>query len=102
MNTCRVFVPYGALGTGIAEESFDAGVRMKPDVIACDAGSTDSGPYYLGTGEGKYARDSVKEDLRRMVKGGALAPSAGSGGQRGNLRDRRRRGRACGYLSGDM
>ena len=52
MNTCRVFVPYGALGTGIAEESFDAGGRMKPDVIACDAGSTDSGPYYLGTGEG--------------------------------------------------
>ena len=91
MNTCRVFVPYGALGTGIAEESFDAGVRMKPDVIACDAGSTDSGPYYLGTGEGKYARDSVKEDLRRMVKAGhwlqapVLVGSAGTCGTDGGV-----------------
>lgn len=70
MNRCKVFVPYGALGTGISDASFAAGVKMKPDAIACDAGSTDSGPYYLGTGSGKYARDSVKEDLRRMVKAG--------------------------------
>jgi len=70
MNVCKVFVPYGALGTGIPEESFESGIRMGPDVIACDAGSTDSGPYYLGTGKGKYAPDSVKEDLLRMVKAG--------------------------------
>jgi hypothetical protein len=65
-------VPYGALGTGISDASFKAGIRMGPDIIACDAGSTDSGPYYLGAGRGKYARDSVKEDLRRMVKAGRL------------------------------
>ena len=26
MNTCKVFVPYGALGTGISEEAFANGV----------------------------------------------------------------------------
>lgn len=43
MKACRIFVPYGALGTGILEESFIRGVEMKPDAIVCDAGSTDSG-----------------------------------------------------------
>ena len=43
---------------------------MEPDIIACDAGSTDSGPYYLGTGRAKYAREAVKEDFRRMLKAG--------------------------------
>lgn len=67
---CRIFVPYGALGTGISDESFAAGIRMIPDAIVCDAGSTDSGPYYLGTGKCKYARDALKEDFQRMIKAG--------------------------------
>lgn len=67
---CKVFVPYGALGTGITEESFRIGIEMKPDVIACDAGSTDSGPYYLGTGKCKYADETVKEDFRKMIVAG--------------------------------
>lgn len=64
---CRVFVPCGALGSGIAEESFEKGMALKPDIISCDAGSTDSGPYYLGTGKGKYARSSVKHDLQLII-----------------------------------
>ena len=40
---CKIFVPYGALGTGITDESFEAGVALGPDAIVCDAGSTDSG-----------------------------------------------------------
>lgn len=67
MSICKVFIPYGALGTGIAEEAFAAGMALGPDILSCDAGSTDSGPYYLGTGRGKYARKSVKHDLRMMV-----------------------------------
>jgi hypothetical protein len=70
MSTCKVFVPYGALGVGISDEAFDGGIKLGPDIIACDAGSTDSGPYYLGTGRGKYARESVKEDFRRMMVAG--------------------------------
>ena len=67
MNTCKVFVPYGALGTGISEEAFANGVAMKPDIISVDGGSTDSGPYYLGNGKCKYAREALKTDTRRMI-----------------------------------
>lgn len=70
MKVCKVFVPFGAVGSGIEKEAFDNGIAMCPDAIASDAGSTDSGPYYLGTGRGKYAREAVKEDLRLMLKGG--------------------------------
>lgn len=67
---CKIFVPYGALGTGISDESFQNGIALKPDAIVCDAGSTDSGPYYLGTGKCKYAKDSLKEDFTRMILAG--------------------------------
>lgn len=67
---CKVFVPYGALGTGITEESFQNGINMRPDAIACDAGSTDSGPYYLGTGKCKYADETIRADFRRMIVAG--------------------------------
>ncbi len=67
MNTCKVFVPYGALGTGISEEAFANGVAMRPDIISVDGGSTDSGPYYLGNGKCKYAREALKTDTRRMI-----------------------------------
>ena len=64
---CKVFVPCGALGSGIAEDSLARGMNLLPDIISCDAGSTDSGPYYLGTGKGKYARSSVKHDLKLVI-----------------------------------
>lgn len=67
MNTCKVFVPYGALGTGISDEAFANGVAMEPDIISVDGGSTDSGPYYLGNGKCKYAREALKTDTRRMI-----------------------------------
>jgi hypothetical protein len=69
MKTCKVFVPAGALGTGISKETLEGGIKLKPDIISCDAGSTDSGPYYLGTGQGKYAREAVKEDMRCLIRG---------------------------------
>lgn len=69
MASCKIFVPYGAVGLNCTEEAFEAGLAMKPDIISSDAGSTDSGPYYLGTGNGKYATAAVRRDLRRMVLG---------------------------------
>ncbi|MBS5547564.1 MAG: acyclic terpene utilization AtuA family protein [Lachnospiraceae bacterium] len=69
MSICKVFIPYGALGAGISEEAFQAGLDLKPDIISCDAGSTDSGPFYLGTGNCKYSKASIKTDLRRMIIG---------------------------------
>jgi hypothetical protein len=67
MNICKVFVPFGAVGTGITDEAFARGIELKPDIISADAGSTDSGPYYLGTGKAKYARESVKNDMQMMI-----------------------------------
>lgn len=67
MSSCKVFVPFGAVGTGITKEAFENGIKMKPDIISSDAGSTDSGPYYLGMGTCKYPREAVKEDIRLMM-----------------------------------
>lgn len=69
MPNVKVFVPYGAVGLNCTEEAFEAGLAMKPDIISSDAGSTDSGPYYLGSGHGKYSIADVKRDLKRMVLG---------------------------------
>lgn len=69
MTSIKVFVPYGAVGLNCTEEAFEAGLAMKPDIISSDAGSTDSGPYYLGSGHGKYSIADVKRDLKRMVLG---------------------------------
>ena len=69
MNSCRILVPYGAVGLGCDDEAFEAGLAMNPDIISSDAGSTDSGPYYLGSGKGKYAQAAVKRDLKRMILG---------------------------------
>lgn len=38
------------LGYGFPIASFEAGIAKGPDLIAADAGSTDPGPYYLGSG----------------------------------------------------
>lgn len=67
MNQCKVFVPFGALGTGISQEALDCGMALGPDIISTDAGSTDSGPYYLGTGKGKYARAALKRDMAQLM-----------------------------------
>src|SRR5690625_8049799 len=80
---CKVFVPFGALGIGMTRKEFEQGLKFEPDIICSDAGSTDSGPYYLGTGTSKYARESVKEDLRLMIKGGqklSIPVAVGSAG----------------------
>ena len=64
----RILAPTGALGAGFRVESLERGVAMRPHVIACDAGSTDSGPYYLGAGQPKLSREAVGRDLRLLLK----------------------------------
>ncbi len=67
---CRVYVPCGCLGNaGLTEEQFQWGLDMKPDIIATDAGSTDSGPYYLGSGKCKHSENIVKYDCRQFILG---------------------------------
>ena len=53
---------------GFLDESLERGIALKPDVIACDAGSTDSGPFYLGSGIPKMSRRAILHDLRRLLQ----------------------------------
>jgi hypothetical protein len=61
-------MPSGSLGAGINLESFERGLAMKPDVIAVDAGSTDSGPTSLALGISKYSREMAEHDLGVCVR----------------------------------
>src|SRR3546814_19596970 len=65
----RVLAPTGALGSGFLESSLAAAIDLCPHVIGCDAGTTDGGPYYLGSGETAFPRRAVKRDLRLMLLG---------------------------------
>ena len=69
-NTFRVLSPTAILGYGYPLASFEAGLRRKPDLIGVDAGSTDPGPYYLGSGKSFTDRACVKRDLRPMLRAG--------------------------------
>jgi hypothetical protein len=69
----RIMVPAGALGTGIQKRHVREGLALGAQAMALDAGSTDSGPYYLATGRSKYSRDAVKSDLRVLMQAQAEA-----------------------------
>ncbi|MBC7270669.1 MAG: acyclic terpene utilization AtuA family protein [Streptomyces sp.] len=63
----RILAPTGALGAGFDAEAFRRGVEARPHVIACDAGSTDSGPAALGSGQPKLSDQAVARDLRLLL-----------------------------------
>jgi len=63
----RVLVPSGVLGLGFDADALSAGVATNPDIIAIDGGSTDSGPFYLGTGTSKYSRAACKTEWRQLL-----------------------------------
>jgi len=53
----------GLLGYGYSEEALDLAFSEKVDYLGVDAGSTDPGPYYLGSGKSFTDRGAVKRDL---------------------------------------
>src|SRR3979411_318194 len=55
------------LGGGFAQEMVRAGIAMGASAIAVDGGSTDSGPYYLGSGTPKTTAEAVERDLRILL-----------------------------------
>jgi hypothetical protein len=63
----RVLAPTGVIGAGFKKESLERGISLKPHVIACDAGSTDSGPYSLGSETPKFSRDACKRDMQLLL-----------------------------------
>lgn len=63
----RVLVPSGVLGLGFDRRALARGVAARPDIIAIDGGSTDSGPYSLGTGTSKYSRAVTRSEWRELM-----------------------------------
>lgn len=63
MNELKVLSICGFMGYGFPEQSLLTGIRKKPHVIGADNGSTDPGPYYLGSGESLIKRPQMLRDL---------------------------------------
>ena len=63
----RILIPSGALGLGYDADALERGIANRPDLIAIDGGSTDSGPSYLGRGVSKYARSSTKVEWAGLM-----------------------------------
>ena len=66
----RIYSPTGIVGYGFGEESFQTAVNKGLHLIACDGGSTDPGPNYLGMGKAFVGRDAAKRDLKYMLIAG--------------------------------
>jgi hypothetical protein len=62
-----VIVSCGMLGYGFPEQSLDNAVDVGLDLIAVDAGSSDPGPYYLGSGKTFCNDELVRRDLDLLV-----------------------------------
>jgi hypothetical protein len=62
-----ILVPTGALGAGVNARHVERGMALGVDAIACDAGSTDSGPSYLARGVSKVSRESIRHNLAILI-----------------------------------
>jgi hypothetical protein len=86
-----VLAPTGTLGYGFGAEALARGMSLNPNVIAVDAGSTDPGPHYLGSGEPLVSRLSIKRELTQLMQAGRTAKipvivgSAGGAGCRAHV-----------------
>ena len=69
----RVLIPSGVLGLGLERDALRRGIAREPHAIAIDGGSTDSGPFYLGSGVSKYSRASTKAEWRVLMEARAEA-----------------------------
>ena len=59
----KIIALNGLLGYGYSETALKNALLENPDVIGVDAGSTDPGPYYLGSGNSFTNENSVRRDL---------------------------------------
>jgi hypothetical protein len=69
----RFISPVGSVGGGISAAALDEALAQAPDFIACDAGTTDAGPFSLGMGTPAFPREAVKRDLSLMLRAGRKA-----------------------------
>jgi len=86
LDEIRYVAASGALGVGVDAEALDKSLDFRPHFIASDAGTTDAGPFALGSGTAAFPREAVKRDLTRVLVASrkanipALIGSAGTAG----------------------
>jgi len=86
LDEIRYVAASGALGVGVDAEALDQSLDSAPHFIASDAGTTDAGPFALGSGTAAFPREAVKRDLTRVLVASnkanipALIGSAGTAG----------------------
>ncbi|HEX6555005.1 MAG TPA: acyclic terpene utilization AtuA family protein [Ktedonobacteraceae bacterium] len=74
------------VGAGVDSAALNEALKDDPHFIACDAGTTDAGPFSLGSGQPAFAREAVKRDLATFLDAGrragipVLIGSAGTAG----------------------
>lgn len=91
MEELKIVALNGNLGYGYDIASLETGLALRPDLLGGDAGSTDAGPYYLGSGTALVKREQVRRDLgaalvrARAAKVPFVIGSAGMAGGEPNL-----------------
>jgi hypothetical protein len=73
LDEIRFIAATGALGVGVDEASLFEALDIEPHFIAADAGSTDAGPFALGSGRAAFGREAIMRDLSLMLRAGAQA-----------------------------
>jgi hypothetical protein len=73
LQQIRFISPVGSVGGGIDGLALDQALAQAPHFIACDAGTTDAGPFSLGMGMPAFPREAVKRDLSLMLRAGRKA-----------------------------
>lgn len=91
MTEIKILTPIGMLGYGFPEKDYMRGIEMWPDAVILDSGSTDPGPYMLGTGTTMVKPRGYERDLSVILKGigdkkiPLIIGSAGGAGFDGNV-----------------
>lgn len=83
-----VYAPTAILGYGFSDASMERALRQRPDFVAVDGGSSDPGPYYLGSDASFLNPVSLQHDASRVVAAVAqlgvpflMGTAGGSGGR---------------------
>lgn len=66
MTRVKAVAATGMLGSGFRTDSLETALR-DADFVACDAGSSDLGPFYLGSGQSHASDAAVERDVREIL-----------------------------------
>ncbi|HEV8353722.1 MAG TPA: acyclic terpene utilization AtuA family protein [bacterium] len=67
MTELRALSP-GKLGHGFSDDGLQRAFESNPDYVGIDAGSTDMGPFYMGTETSFFHEISIKRDLQALLR----------------------------------